>query len=289
MRRSVQLAAIGLIAASGCYSGGYDADYRSSLQRYRQEGEFQQLRPTPHVLADQRLALRVPKVFTDEDAVGDKNWSKPPFLQDFPGFRVAVQRIKEVDGVQWPAVLSVGVLTDKESGLDELKKKILNQVQKEASFAKAAWAAVEGQSGVGGKASWSVLKLGGPQPFDRVNKGVDEKNNTEGETQIWVALDPDAKVAAGVAGASGVGSRGAAGRTGRACDPHRRVQGLGRAGPRGSPGSRGGCAGSRGGEVSLWRSAELGGSHCHIGWAAQEASGARISNGAQAPSDGLTT
>jgi hypothetical protein len=41
-----------------------------------------------------------------------------------------------------------------------------------------------------------VLKLGGPQPFDRVNKGVDEKNNTEGETQIWTASDPDAKVAA---------------------------------------------------------------------------------------------
>ena len=196
MRRSVQLAAIGLIAASGCFSGGYDTDYRSSLQRYRQECEFQQLLPAPHVLADQRLALRVPKIFTNEDAVGDKKWSKPPFLQDFPGFRVAFQRIKEVDGVQWPAVLSVGVLTDKESGLDDLKKKILNQVQKEASFAKAAWAVVEGQPGVGGTASWSVLKLGGPQPFDRVNNGIPESNNTEGETQIWVASDPDTKVSA---------------------------------------------------------------------------------------------
>jgi hypothetical protein len=196
MRRSVQFAAIGLIAPSGCFSGGYDADYQGSLQRYREEGEFQRLRPTPHVLADQRLALRIPKVFTDEDDVGDKNWSKPPFLQDFPGFRVAVQGIKEVDGVQWPAVLSVGVLTDKESGLDDLKKRILNQVQKEASFAKAAWAAVEGQPDAGGKASWSVLKLGGPQPFDRVNEKIDEKNNAEGETQIWAASDPDAKVAA---------------------------------------------------------------------------------------------
>ena len=196
MHRSFHLAAIGLIAASGCSSGGYDADYRGSLNRYQQESEFQRLSPTPHVLADQRLALRIPKVFTEEDAVGDKKWSKPPFLQDFPGFRVAVQGIKEVDGVQWPAVLSVGVLTDKESGLDDLKKKILNQVQKEASFANAAWAAVEGQPDGGGKASWSVLKLGGPQPFDRVNKGIDEKNNTEGETQIWTASDPDAKVAA---------------------------------------------------------------------------------------------
>jgi len=195
MRRFVQLAAIGLFAASGCLSGSYDEDFRGSLQRYREEGEFQRLRPTPHALADQRLALRVPKVFKDEDTAEDKKGAKPPFLQDFPGFRVAVQLTKEVDGVQWPAVLSVGVSTDKESGLDDLKKKILNQVQKEASFAKAAWAALEGQPDVGGKASWSVLKLDGPQPFDRVNKGVDEKNNTEGETQIWIASDPETKVA----------------------------------------------------------------------------------------------
>ena len=196
MHRSIPLAAIGLLAASGCLSGGYDADFRSSLQRYREDGEFQQLRPTPHVLADQRLSLRVPKLFDKEDPVGDKERSKPPFLQDFPGFRVAFEKLENVGGGQLPVVLSVGALTDKESGLDELKKRILNQVQKEPSFAKKTWAPVEGQPEAGGGAAWSVLILDGQQPFDRVNNGVKEKKNTAGETQIWVASDPETKVAA---------------------------------------------------------------------------------------------
>jgi hypothetical protein len=44
-------------------------------------------------------------------------------------------------------------------------------------------------------AAWSVLTLDGPQPFDRVNNGVNETKNTSGETQIWVASDPETKVA----------------------------------------------------------------------------------------------
>jgi len=196
MRRFIQLSAIGLFAASGCLSGSYDEDYRKSLQRYREEGEFQQLLPTPHETAGKRLALRIPKEFKDQDTVGDKKGSKPAFLTDFPEFRLATLLTEEVDGVQWQAVLSVGVPTDKDSGLEDLKKRILNQVLKEASFAKATWAAADGQPDVGGKVSWSLLKLAGPQPFDRVNKGVDEKNNTEGETQIWIASDSDTKVAA---------------------------------------------------------------------------------------------
>jgi hypothetical protein len=196
MRRSFQLAAIALLAASGCLSSGYDEDFRGSLQRYRQESEFQRLHREPKALADNRLLLRVPKLFTDEDATGDKERSKPPFLKDFPGFCVAYQALLSVDGVQVPAVLSVGAPIDKESSLDELKKRILSQVQKEPAFTKAAWAAVDGQPAAGGKAPWSVLKLAGAQPFDRVNNGIGEKQNTEGETQIWVASDPDTKVAA---------------------------------------------------------------------------------------------
>lgn len=196
MRRFVPLAAIGLLTASGCLSGSYDEDFRGSLQRYRQDGEFQRLHREPKALAENRLLLRVPKLFTDEDATGEKERSKPPFLQDFPGFCAAYQALLSAEGVQLPAVLSVGALVDKESGLDELKKRILNQVQKESSFAKAAWAAVDGQPPAGGRTPWSVLKLDGQQPFDRVNNGITETQSTEGETQIWVASDPDTKVAA---------------------------------------------------------------------------------------------
>lgn len=193
MRRFVQLAAIGLLAASGCLSGSYNEDYLKSLQRYREESEFHR---EPKDLAGGRLRLRVPKRFT-EGPVGDNKGPKPPFLQDFPGFAMAVSELpKAVGEAQPPAVFSVGALTDKESNLEDIKNKILNQVQKEASFAKATWATVEVEPVAGDKVPWSVLKLTGSQPFDRVNNGLTESKSTEGETQIWVASDDDTKVSA---------------------------------------------------------------------------------------------
>jgi hypothetical protein len=189
MRRFVQLAAIGLFAASGCLSGSYDKDYRKSVQRFQKEAE---LLPTVE-LAGKRLSLRLPRAFKEQDIVGDKKWSKPPFLKEFPGFALGVSSKEDADA-QPPAVFSVGALTDKDSNLEDIKNKILNQVQKEASFAKATWATVEVEPIAGGKVPWSVLKLVGSQPFDRVNNGVPESKNTDGETQIWVASDTDTKV-----------------------------------------------------------------------------------------------
>ncbi len=196
MRRMFQLLSFALLTVSGCLSGSYDEDFRSSLERYRQDGEFQRLRPTPHELAEKRLALRVPKLFEAEDAGGEKARSRPPFLQDFPGFRIAFEKVLEAEGAQLPVVLSVGVLTDKESGLDDIKKRILNQAQKEAEFAKAAWAVAEGLPDPGGKTPWSVLRLSGQQTFERIVAGNPETKNTPGETQIWVSSDPNSKVAA---------------------------------------------------------------------------------------------
>ena len=193
MRRSVQLAAIGLIAASGCFSGGYDADYRSSLQRYREEGEFQQLHQEPKALAGGRLRLRVPKALGIEDPVGEKNVPKPPFLKEFPEFAMALSEEPKGDAAKSQAVLFLGALTDNGSSQEEIKKKILNQVQKEASFAKAAWSAVDVQPISGGTVPWSVLKLVGSQRFDRINNGIPESNNLDAETQIWVASDTDKK------------------------------------------------------------------------------------------------
>ena len=198
MRRFIQFVfvAIGLIAFAGCLSGSYDKDFRGSVERYRQEGEFQRLHREPKAFAGDRLLLRVPTLFTDEDSVGDKKLSKPPFLKEFPGFVIAVSESPKDVAAAPPAVLSVGVLTDDGSSLEEIKKKVLSQVQKEASFAKAAWTAVDVQPTAGGPSAWSVLKLVGPQPFDRVNNGIPESNNTDGETQIWVASDPGTKVSA---------------------------------------------------------------------------------------------
>ena len=196
MHRSLLLAAIGLVAAAGCLSGSYDEAFSGSLQRYRQDGEFQRLHRDPKELAGGRLRLRVPKLFQEEDATGENERSKPPFLMDFPGFCVAYQSLLDADGAKSPVVLSVGALADKESGLEDLKKRILNQVQKEQAFAKAAWAVPEGKSDPAGKTAWIVLKLMGPQPFDRVNNGVTEPKSSEGETQVWASSDPETKVAA---------------------------------------------------------------------------------------------
>jgi len=196
MRRCVQIAAIGLLAASGCLSGSYNEDFRASLERYREAGEFQRLHQEPKSLAGDRLLLRVPKLFASEDAAGEKKVSKPPILKEFPVFVISVSESPKDVGAASPAALSVGVLTDNESGLEEIKKTVLNQVHKEAAFAQAGWTAVDVQPTAGGPSAWSVLKLVGPQPFDRVNNGVAESNNTEGETQIWVASDPGTKVSA---------------------------------------------------------------------------------------------
>ena len=196
MRRCVQIAAIGLLVVPGCMSGSYNEDFRASLERYREAGDFQRLHQEPKALAGDRLLLRVPKLFTSEDATGDKERSKPPFLKDFPGFCVAYEALLNADGAQSPAALSVGAMTDKESGLEDIKKRILGQVQKEASFAKASWAEMEVRPVGGGTVPWWLLKLDGQQPFDRLNTGVTESKNTNGETQIWVASDADTKVSA---------------------------------------------------------------------------------------------
>jgi hypothetical protein len=195
MLRQVVCCGFVLLAASGCLSGSYDEDFERSVQRYRQDGEFQQLHREPKSLAGNRLLIRVPKLFKSEDETGEKR-SKPPFVSDFPGFCVAYEVLIAADGKEFPAGLSVGVPIDQESGLEELKKKILAQVQKEPAFAKAAWTAVNDLPPADGSVAWSVLKLEGQQPFECINNAVTEPLNTQGETQIWLASDPNTKVAA---------------------------------------------------------------------------------------------
>lgn len=196
VRRSLHLTASGMLIFAGCYSGSYDQDYVRSIDRHQEEGAFQTLHKEPKDLVAGRLRVRVPKVFTEEDPSGGKERSKPPFLKDFPGFRNAYQALLDAEGAKLPAVLSVGGLIDKESSLEDVKKRILSQTQKEAMFAKAVWGAADVPGSDGGTTAWSVLKLAGQQPFDRIVAGNPEKKNTEGETQIWVCSDPDSKVTA---------------------------------------------------------------------------------------------
>ncbi|NCY02541.1 MAG: hypothetical protein EBX36_06415 [Planctomycetia bacterium] len=178
-----------LLLMSGCSSGAYDQAHRESIARYVEDSRFQRLHKEPQTLADGRLSLRVPKLFSEQDDKGDKERSKPPFLKDFPGYRVAHKALVEAGGVKLPVVLTVGALLDAESVPDAIKKRLLDQVQKEKAFAKAAWPAA-----AGGDASWTVLKLAGEQPFDRVKNDGTETRSDDGETQIWLASDPETKV-----------------------------------------------------------------------------------------------
>jgi len=194
MRRCVVVALLSVTLA-GCHSGGYDADYRARLQKYRQEGEFSLLHREPKSLVGGRVLVRVPKAFTAQDEKGEKKQSKPPFLQDIPGFAGAYETLVEADGAKVPAVLSIGVTVDNDSNLDDIKKKILAQVQKQKAFEKEAWGKAEGEAGADGQPAWSVLRLAGPQPFERVKDDNVVTEDAPGTTEIWVAADAGAKVA----------------------------------------------------------------------------------------------
>jgi len=185
-----------LLVAGGCSSGGYDTDYAASVGKHRMDAAFQRLHPEAKDVAGGRVLLRVPKVFTDEDAKGEKAWAKPPFLADFPGYRTAFGAQIEAGGAKLPVSLSVGVMNDDQFAPEDTKRAILNAVRKEPAFAKAAWTAPDGIVVPEGQTPWAVLDLDGPQPFERIVAGNPEQKSTEGTTQIWVAAHPAQKVSA---------------------------------------------------------------------------------------------
>jgi hypothetical protein len=189
------LLALVLIGGAGCLSGEYDKDFVASLERHRQEAAFQKLVPAAQQLNKGRLLIRPPRVLKDQDDAGTQVWAKPPFLGDFAGFAMAYALPLEQEP-KVHATLSVGVPTDKESGLEDLKGTILKQVQAVPAFAKAkpAWTTAEGLPG--GGPQWSVLTLSGPQPFTHLKDDKPATTDLDGETQIWLASDAATKTAA---------------------------------------------------------------------------------------------
>jgi hypothetical protein len=190
------LAVTAVVAAGGCSSGRYDTDFAASGERHRMAAAFQRLHAEAKDVGDGRVLLRVPKLFTEEDAKGEKSWAKPPFLKDLPGFRTAFGTQIEAGGAKLPVSLSVGVLADDQFAPEDTKRAILNAVKKEPAFAKAAWAVPDGIVPPDGQLPWAVLDLPGPQPFERIVAGNPEDKATDGTTQIWVAAHPAQKVSA---------------------------------------------------------------------------------------------
>jgi len=196
VRRSFCFAAVGLLAASGCYSGSYDEAYSKSLVRYRQESEFQRLHEEPKKLPGGRLLLRVPKLFDKEDSDGKEEWSKPPILGNFPGTRVGYRWLRDLNNEKLPATLTVWAVTDDELSLDGINTLIRDAVRKEPAFTTVEWQQVETQANGDGKPAWGMLKLEGQQPFERIIANNPEEKSSEGETQIWVSSNPESKVSA---------------------------------------------------------------------------------------------
>ncbi|MFM1997138.1 MAG: hypothetical protein RLZZ111_1525 [Planctomycetota bacterium] len=194
-RRVFSLLPSGLIVAAGCLSGEYDKEFAASLDRHRQEAAFQQLVPAAQEIAGGRLMIRPPRALKDQDDGCVQPWAKPPFLATLPGFTVAYG-LAMAEEPKVHATLSVAVPTDKDSGLEDLKKSILQQVQTAPAFAKAkpSWAPAEGLPG--GGPQWSVLSLPGKQPFVHVKDDKPATTDLEGETQIWLAADTATKAAA---------------------------------------------------------------------------------------------
>ena len=184
---------LGLLTLAGCSVSDYDRRYEKATKAYRlmsmflSEGAF---------LADNRVSHRVARLFQENDAEGKASWSKPSFLRDFPGFRVAYRGEAEAAGAKMPVTLAIGVLTDEQFDPEKVKRDISAALRDDAAFAKAAWeegvdTGVPSQEGL---PPWSRLKLTGKQPFEFTLAGNPEQKNIEGTTEVWVNGHPDNKV-----------------------------------------------------------------------------------------------
>jgi hypothetical protein len=183
-------------ACSGCLSGSYDADFRASLERHRQDAVFRKLAPAAQERAGGRLVIRPPSDMKEQDDAGSQPWSQPPFLRDLPGFATAYGLPVSQGDATVRAVLTVWAPTDKESGLEDLKKLIQQKLQAVPAFATAKpnWAPAEGLPG--GTLQWSVLAFQGKQSFVQTQNDKSTDVDLDGKTEIWIAADVATKTAA---------------------------------------------------------------------------------------------
>ena len=198
MRRSTALL-FGLLAfygVSGCSSGGYDKDYAASRTKYETAAEFAKLHSRATPLADGRVLVRVPKVFTKQlDGKEDPNHSTPPFLKECPGFAVAFELLLDAPAIpnaKLPAVLSLGAVDVTVRTREDIETDILKQVldDEDKSFAKAEWTHRDVTDLEGELHKWNVLTLNGPQLFRFLVVSDPTEKRLDGRCEIWVSADP---------------------------------------------------------------------------------------------------
>ncbi len=205
----VALAFSVFIAAGGCSSGRYDADYARAVAAYREAAPFGILEPTPVTLTSEvaTVSLRLPEGFLAvEDAPPaqeggspikpDPSRLRPPFLTDLPGYRGTFERRVSAAGTELPVSLAVAVRPAGGLPRGEIEAAVLRQVRADEAFADATivWTDRTVKPAVGGPAAWRVLSLEGPQIFESVVAGNVEYKRWDGRCEIWLSAEPDEAV-----------------------------------------------------------------------------------------------
>jgi hypothetical protein len=176
----------------GCSSSGYDKDLATRIDAYRSAAEFSALYVEPTPLAGGRVLVRAPRLFKGQFEDPKKEGrATPPFLRDYPGFQGAFEAQLDESDVNWPVVLTVGVVPSAERSRDDIEADVLRQARAEDSFRGASWQKGRELPDVAGVTrKWDVLTLKGGQLFDRIIAKNTESKRSDGTSQIWVSADP---------------------------------------------------------------------------------------------------
>lgn len=188
--RSVMRRGWVVLLLAGCSSGSYDRDYAARVEQYRADSEFAALSAEPTVLADGRVAMRLPVAFTPLDA--EAAFPKPPFIGDFPGFAAAYEvKLKKKDGNEIRPVLTIGFVPTAERRHTEVEQRIQEQARNEIRLDKAEWQRGRPlQPKANGPAVWDLLTLGGEQDFETAVNGALLPLTAPATCEIGVSADP---------------------------------------------------------------------------------------------------
>lgn len=181
---------------SGCTTRPYEQDYQQRLQDFRGAAVFAPLAKDPTEFADGRVAIRLPSVLEPpKEDDGTEGRARPPFVQEFPGFVGAYEKMLMTTNTQLPVVLTIGAVPVAERRFSEVEAAILEQVRRDEAFPKVDWERGRSVEPVaGGPAIWDVLSLTGQQEFESTLAANVERKRGPGRCEIWVSADPKQEV-----------------------------------------------------------------------------------------------
>ena len=191
---------------AGCSASRYEADYTKRVETYEAEAPFAFLQRNPE-LVEGAASLRLPPDFAvvpkreqrDDVAGGfveaatDPSRLRPPFLNQFPGYKETFERRLTVDNAEYPVSVAIGVVPGDMKQVGAIEQEILRQVGGNDAFKDGnhAWESRDVLPIAGGPAAWRVLSLSGPQGFEGVVATMVEFKTLPGRCDIWLSADPE--------------------------------------------------------------------------------------------------